>query len=83
MPEIPQNQRLWNMLVAQARAKFPMYPSLPASKWVHQEYLKKGGRFVSSTRNIEEKDRDKGQELRERGNAAAKRNKQRAKARGR
>lgn len=81
MPEIPQNQRLWNMLVAQARAKFPKYPSLPASKWVHQEYLKKGGRFISSTR--EEKDRDKGQELRERGNAAAKRNKQRAKARGR
>jgi hypothetical protein len=45
---IPQNPRLWEMLVAQAKQKFPKYPSLPASRWVHTEYLKRGGRFVAS-----------------------------------
>ena len=45
---VPQNPRLWEMLVSQAKRKFPTYPSLPASKWVHQEYVKRGGRFVAS-----------------------------------
>jgi len=45
---VPQNPRLWEMLVAQAKQKFPTYPSLPASKWVHAEYVKRGGIFVSS-----------------------------------
>lgn len=44
---VPANPKLWHMLVLQAKAKFPKYPSLPASKWVHQEYVKHGGRFVS------------------------------------
>jgi hypothetical protein len=44
---VPANPKLWHMLVLQAKAKFPTYPSLPASKWVHQEYVKHGGRFVS------------------------------------
>lgn len=42
----PQNQRLWGMLVAQAKTKFNEWPSLPASKWVHSEYVKKGGLFA-------------------------------------
>lgn len=44
---VPADQKLWNMLVLRAKAKFPKWPSLPASKWVHQEYVKHGGRFVS------------------------------------
>lgn len=44
---VPSNPKLWHMLVLQAKAKFPTYPSLPASKWIHQEYVKKGGQFVS------------------------------------
>lgn len=36
------------MLVSQAKQKFPTYPSLPASKWIHAEYVKRGGIFVDS-----------------------------------
>lgn len=45
--DVPANQKLWNMLVIQARAKFPKWPSLPASRWVHQQYVQRGGRFVT------------------------------------
>jgi len=47
---VPSNPKLWQMLVLQAKAKFPKYPSLPASKWIHQEYVKKGGQFVSEAK---------------------------------
>lgn len=46
MADVPANQRLWNMLVTQAKSKFPKWPSLPASKWVHQQYVQKGGQFI-------------------------------------
>ena len=36
------------MLQNQARQRFREYPSLPASKWVHTEYVKRGGIFVES-----------------------------------
>jgi hypothetical protein len=45
---VPQNPRLWEMLVVQAKQKFHPYPSLPASKWIHGEYVKRGGSFVDS-----------------------------------
>ena len=45
----PANQKLWNMLVIQAKAKFRTWPSLPASKWVHHQYVEKGGRFLAAT----------------------------------
>jgi hypothetical protein len=35
------------MCVSQARAKFAKYPSPAASHWVHQEYIRHGGQFVS------------------------------------
>jgi hypothetical protein len=54
--QVPQNTRLWNMLVAQARQKFKTYPSLPASRWVHEQYVQKGGRFVTSTKENDEHD---------------------------
>ena len=56
MPEkkIPQNSRLWNMIVAQAKQKYQKYPSPAASSWVHREYAKRGGRFVSSRKETEE-----------------------------
>ena len=47
---VPSNPKLWQMLVLQAKAKFPKYPSLPASKWIHQEYVKKGGQFVTEAK---------------------------------
>lgn len=48
MANVPLNQRLWNSLTVQARAKFKKWPSLPASKWVHTQYVEKGGRFADS-----------------------------------
>jgi hypothetical protein len=36
------------MLVNQAKMKYKEYPSLPASRWVHDEYVKRGGTFVDS-----------------------------------
>lgn len=55
--QVPQNPRLWEMLVAQAKQKFPTYPSLPASKWVHAEYVKRGGVFVDSKKKDTRHDR--------------------------
>lgn len=46
--KVPQNPRLWEMLVAQAKQKFRTYPSIPASKWIHTAYVERGGRFVDS-----------------------------------
>lgn len=43
----PANPRLWAMVVAQAKAKFAVYPSPAAAHWVHSEYEKKGGQFVA------------------------------------
>lgn len=48
MSEVPTNERLWNSLVIMAKAKFKSWPSIPASKWVHQQYVQKGGRFADS-----------------------------------
>jgi hypothetical protein len=48
MSDVPTNQRLWNSLVVQAKAKFRTWPSIPASKWVREQYTQKGGQFVDS-----------------------------------
>ena len=49
MASKPANQKLWDMIVAQARAKYSNYPNPGASHWVHDQYLKHGGRFIEST----------------------------------
>ncbi len=48
MSDVPTNQRLWNSLVVQAKAKFKTWPSIPASSWVRKQYVQHGGRFVDS-----------------------------------
>lgn len=48
MSEVPTNQRLWNSLVIQAKAKFRKWPSIPAGRWVHQQYVHHGGQFVDA-----------------------------------
>lgn len=48
---VPQNPRLWAMLQNLAKRKFHPYPSIPASKWLHEEYVKRGGTFVSSRKH--------------------------------
>lgn len=48
MADVPTNQRLWDSLVVQAKARFKKWPSIPASRWVHQEYVKHGGQFADA-----------------------------------
>jgi hypothetical protein len=57
MAQIPANQTLWNMLVAQAKTRFRVYPSIAASTWVHQQYVKDGGQFVDSAKKLSRKDK--------------------------
>lgn len=45
----PTNQKLWNMVVSQAKAKYATYPSPAASHWVHEEYIRYGGKFIESS----------------------------------
>jgi hypothetical protein len=48
MAQEPANKRLWATLGAQARAKFRAYPSPAASHWVHEQYVKYGGKFIDT-----------------------------------
>lgn len=52
------------MLIAQAKTRFRVYPSLAASKWVHDQYIKEGGKFVDSEKKVDPrfKDKDKGKD---------------------
>jgi hypothetical protein len=57
MSQKPANQKLWEMVIAQARAKYAKYPSPAASHWVHQQYVKYGGKFIVSDGETQEKKR--------------------------
>jgi hypothetical protein len=48
MAQEPANKRLWATLGAQARAKFRAYPSPAASHWVHEQYVRYGGKFIDT-----------------------------------
>lgn len=48
MADIPVNEKLYAMVVGQAKAKYRVYPSPGASHWVHRRYLELGGRFEDS-----------------------------------
>jgi len=45
MAEVPVNEKLYAMVVMQAKAKYTTYPSPGASHWVHRRYLELGGKF--------------------------------------
>jgi hypothetical protein len=49
MADIPVNEKLYAMVVGQAKAKYRVYPSPGASHWVHRRYLELGGKFEDST----------------------------------
>lgn len=49
MASKPANIKLWSMIVAQAKAKYSNYPNPGASHWVHEQYLKHGGKFIETT----------------------------------
>ena len=58
MADVPANQKLWNMYVAQAKARYRTWPSPTAAKWVHDHYVQAGGKFVGSTREVDPRFRD-------------------------
>ena len=63
--QLPANPKMWNMLTAQARAKFTTYPSPAAAHWVRSRYEQMGGRMVDSKKEIDPKFRDYDQEERD------------------
>ena len=49
MAEVPTNQKLYAMVVTQAKAKYRIYPSPGASHWVRRRYLELGGKFEDTS----------------------------------
>jgi hypothetical protein len=49
------NQKLWALIVSQAKAKYSNYPNPGASHWVHQQYLKNGGKFEETSEQTRRK----------------------------
>jgi hypothetical protein len=52
--EKPANPKLWEMIIAQARAKYSTYPNPAASHWVRERYVQSGGRFTDTNSPIEQ-----------------------------
>jgi len=55
MADVPLNEKLYAMVVGQAKAKYRIYPSPGASHWVHQRYLELGGKYEDSAKLAERK----------------------------
>lgn len=55
MASVPANEKLWALIVTQAKAKYTNYPNPGASHWVHQQYLKHGGRFIETSEETRRK----------------------------
>ena len=51
--EFPANEKMWNMYVAQARARFAKWPSPTASSWVRAQYLQAGGKLVPKKSQVD------------------------------
>jgi hypothetical protein len=65
MADVPANPKLWNLLLRQAKAKYPSRSknlAFPASKWLREEYARQGGSFVGSKKDVDPKLRDVKQE---------------------
>jgi hypothetical protein len=56
MADVPTNEKLYAMVVMQAKAKYRIYPSPGASHWVHKRYLELGGKFEDSAEVQERKE---------------------------
>ena len=48
MAEVPANEKLYAMVVTQAKQRYRIYPSPGASHWVHRRYLELGGQMIDS-----------------------------------
>jgi hypothetical protein len=47
--KVPTNEKLYAMVVFQAKAKYRIYPSPGASAWVHRRYVELGGQFEDAS----------------------------------
>jgi hypothetical protein len=47
--QVPTNEKLYAMVVFQAKAKYQVYPSPGASHWVHRRYVELGGKFEDAS----------------------------------
>ena len=56
MAQVPVNQKLYAMVVTQAKQKYRIYPSPGASHWVHKRYLELGGKFIDSSQESQKKE---------------------------
>lgn len=66
MASKPANIKLYQMIVAQAKAKYSNYPNPGASHWVHERYIQSGGRFIETneqTRKLEMRKKKHAKEL--------------------
>lgn len=57
MAQVATNQKLYAMVVNQAKQKYRIYPSPGASHWVHKRYLELGGKFEDPAEENEKKRR--------------------------
>jgi hypothetical protein len=62
--EYPSNPRLWNMVRAQSKARFSK-ESPASAHWIRTHYSQMGGRFVSSKKDIDPRNRDVVEEAKE------------------
>ena len=61
--KVAKNQKLWNSIMRQAKAKYPLKnpnagTSFAINKWAAAEYQKQGGEWVSSKREVPSNMRD-------------------------
>lgn len=62
--QTPANPKLWNMITAQAGAKFSK--NSPArGHWIHTRYIQLGGKFVKNKSEVDPRFRDYAQEKRD------------------
>jgi hypothetical protein len=67
----PANPKLWNMITAQAGAKFSK--NSPArGHWIHAKYNQMGGQYVKSKKDVDPRFRDYAQEKKDKEKEAAK-----------
>ena len=69
--QVPANPKLWNMITAQAGAKFTK--NSPArGHWIHAKYNQMGGQYVGSKKEVDPRFRDYAQEKRDKEEALKK-----------
>lgn len=62
--EYPANPRLWNMVRVQSKSRFSK-ESPASAHWIRTHYTQMGGRFVSSKKDIDPRNRDVVEEAKE------------------